>query len=586
MSRARELSELGTLITVNPAQEVTISGLSSGVAFAKKVTAYTASANDGIIADTSSGAWVLTLPASPSVGDLVVVRDGGSWSSFNLTVGRNGSTIDGVAEDLVMDVADASVELLYDGTTWGVHAQAGLVETNTSYAGTSFTATASQTVFTTAYTVGRVDVFLNGIKLPAEDFTASNGTSITLAVAADVNDTLEVIAWEVFVVANAATAAQGTLAASALQPTGDGSSLTGINSFAPVAVTGTAPSLDVGTYNFFDNSTLTGNTSPTFASVPTTAKWKYSCKTPNLDVWDISTSVLAESVKLDTNHADTVPTGLFFKPDGTRMYICGDTQDSILEYHLDTPWDVGTQRYVAIFAAASADVAPEGLFFKPDGLKMFTMADANNAIQEWSLSIAWDISTLTYTTQFVVSSQETTGTGLFFKPDGTKLYVTGRSSDRVHEYDLSTAWLISSSVLLQSFDISAKELNVQDVQFSPDGLKMYIIGSDFASVDEAVHEYTLSTAWNVTTATFIQSFTIADEHPSGIFFKPDGTQMFVMGRETLYVLTYDIGSPTTVTLPAAVVGTPSVTAHNSRATYEFFTLDGGTTVNLIGEEII
>ena len=46
--------------------------------------------------------------------------------------------------------------------------------------------------------------------------------------------------------------------------------------FNPVAVTGATPSLDVGSYNFFNNGTITANTTVSFASVPTNAKWSSS----------------------------------------------------------------------------------------------------------------------------------------------------------------------------------------------------------------------------------------------------------------------------------------------------------------------
>jgi len=70
----------------------------------------------------------------------------------------------------------------------------------------TFTATAGQTVFSTSYTVGSVDVWLNGIKLVSgTDFTATNGTSITLITAAALNDTIEVISYGVFSVYNGAT---------------------------------------------------------------------------------------------------------------------------------------------------------------------------------------------------------------------------------------------------------------------------------------------------------------------------------------------------------------------------------------------
>ena len=46
--------------------------------------------------------------------------------------------------------------------------------------------------------------------------------------------------------------------------------------FTPTTVSGTTPSLDVGTYNFFDNGSLTGNPTLSFTNVPTQAKWQYT----------------------------------------------------------------------------------------------------------------------------------------------------------------------------------------------------------------------------------------------------------------------------------------------------------------------
>jgi hypothetical protein len=60
------------------------------------------------------------------VGAQVVVADAGNaWGTNNLTVARNGSTIGGLAEDLVCSTTGASVQFVYDGTTWEVYAQIG-----------------------------------------------------------------------------------------------------------------------------------------------------------------------------------------------------------------------------------------------------------------------------------------------------------------------------------------------------------------------------------------------------------------------------------------------------------------------------
>jgi hypothetical protein len=79
-----------------------------------------------VLADTSGGAFTVTLPATPTVGDTVVVADAGAaFGTNNLTIGRNGSTINGTAENLICDITGVSVTLVYDGTTWEVYAQVG-----------------------------------------------------------------------------------------------------------------------------------------------------------------------------------------------------------------------------------------------------------------------------------------------------------------------------------------------------------------------------------------------------------------------------------------------------------------------------
>jgi hypothetical protein len=65
------------------------------------------------------------------------------------------------------------------------------------YVRTAFTATQGQTTFTVTYTVGAIQVYLNGVLLNATDYTASNGTSVVLAEGADAGDILEVLALDV-----------------------------------------------------------------------------------------------------------------------------------------------------------------------------------------------------------------------------------------------------------------------------------------------------------------------------------------------------------------------------------------------------
>lgn len=90
-----------------------------------KSSNYNALPNDYIIADTSNGAFTITLPPTPDLGDHVYIADGGDWSNINLTVARNGSTIEGLSEDLIFDLGSVQVHFVYDGATWEVYAIAG-----------------------------------------------------------------------------------------------------------------------------------------------------------------------------------------------------------------------------------------------------------------------------------------------------------------------------------------------------------------------------------------------------------------------------------------------------------------------------
>jgi len=104
---------------------------SYGIPFSTKTTTYTASPNEGILANTSGGAFTITLPASPVAGTQVIVGDANNtWGTNNLTLARNGSTIEGLSEDLVCDITGVNVQLIYSGTTWQVFAQVGASATN------------------------------------------------------------------------------------------------------------------------------------------------------------------------------------------------------------------------------------------------------------------------------------------------------------------------------------------------------------------------------------------------------------------------------------------------------------------------
>ena len=83
-----------------------------------KTASFTAVSGNGYFVNTTSGAITVTLPASPSAGDIVAVADYAGTSATNaITIGRNSPNIEGEASDSTISTNKASRTLVYvDGT--------------------------------------------------------------------------------------------------------------------------------------------------------------------------------------------------------------------------------------------------------------------------------------------------------------------------------------------------------------------------------------------------------------------------------------------------------------------------------------
>jgi lipopolysaccharide export system protein LptA len=198
-------------------------------------------------------------------------------------------------------------------------------------------------------------------------------------------------------------------------------------------------------------------------------------------------------LSFSVNSQDTNPLGVFFKSDGTKMYINGNNNASVFQYSLSKPWNPSTATY------ASQD-SMEAIFFKDDGTKMYLIGNTNDVVYQYSLSSAWNLATASYdSVSFSVAGQYTDIRSLFFKPDGTKMYVTGTSSTLISQYSLATPWNLSTASFDNiTFDTASQDTNITGITFTSNGTTMILMGS----ANDTLYQYTLSTPWNISTATY------------------------------------------------------------------------------------
>jgi hypothetical protein len=85
-----------------------------------KTATFTAANGEGYFADTSSGGFTMNLPSSPSAGSIVSVKDyANTFDTNNLTVGRGGSNIGGLAQDAALATEGVAVTFVYVDATKG-----------------------------------------------------------------------------------------------------------------------------------------------------------------------------------------------------------------------------------------------------------------------------------------------------------------------------------------------------------------------------------------------------------------------------------------------------------------------------------
>lgn len=257
-------------------------------------------------------------------------------------------------------------------------------------------------------------------------------------------------------------------------------------------------------------------------------------KVPTAAMWDLSNASFNTSFSVNTQTSE--PSGITFKPDGTKMYISENISSSVVEYDLSPAWDVSSAVFNQSFTATASFT--DGIAFRTDGTRMF-LVGFGGAVFQYNLSPAWDVSSASFVNS-KSTTQDSSMQGIAFRPDGTKMYTAGVTNDAIYEYNVTTPWTMSAANVsfVQSFSVSTQDATPTGVVFNTDGTKMFMSGDS----GNSVYEYTLSVPWDISSASFIQSFSVAsqDSQPRDLAFNSDGTILFVVGDQNNSVYAYNL----------------------------------------------
>lgn len=264
--------------------------------------------------------------------------------------------------------------------------------------------------------------------------------------------------------------------------------------------------------------------------------------------WDVDTFEYANK-SFDLSLVDMTfgyPGEVYVSPDGNYAFVSihqasASDESYIIRINLSTKFEINTGSYNQNLVLTSKDKNPSSVFFKSDGTKMYVSGNENTKIYQYNLSTAWDLSTATYYDDFSVSSQEGNPNAVCLSSDGTKMYVLGNDKNTIYQYGLSTAWNLGTASYSSIYlDVSGVEDNCTGLTFKNDGSRLYFIGT----TNDKVYQYDLSTSWNVSTGSRASGYCYIgfDANPTGIDFRAYGDRFWVTGGATKKIYQYECPS--------------------------------------------
>ena len=226
--------------------------------------------------------------------------------------------------------------------------------------------------------------------------------------------------------------------------------------------------------------------------------------------------------------------GITFKPDGTKMFVVGMTQDRIFEFDLSTAFDISTATISSNeYNHGSENTNATDIKFNSDGTKLFLAGISHQEINVYNLSTSYDVSTSVHQNTYF-NGDGLEFVAIAFNTNGTKLFIYDKTGDdSIKQYSLGSPFDLSNAVLQKEYTgTSSKTLvtinkNPQGFAFSSDGSKMYVTGEG----TKKIKEFTLSTPFDLSNVKLESgNYDLSDEisEPSGIAFSADGLKLFIL----------------------------------------------------------
>lgn len=195
--------------------------------------------------------------------------------------------------------------------------------------------------------------------------------------------------------------------------------------------------------------------------------------------------------------------------DGSSLFFLERDNSFLIKLVLSTGYDITTLSKDS--DGSISDQYPRGFDFREDGKDLITGVQGDQDLQSYALSTAWDVNTIPSAPNsvFDISSEVSDHpNGVEVKNDGSIVIIDDNGSENFYRYDLSTAWDVASATLVNTFDtanLKNENVNYEGFYISSDGKHLYESGDN-----GWVRHSEFGTAWDISTLSFVNEVNITN----------------------------------------------------------------------------
>ena len=206
---------------------------------------------------------------------------------------------------------------------------------------------------------------------------------------------------------------------------------------------------------------------------------------------------------------------------------------------------------------------PTGVLFNPDGTKMYSTGITQNKIYMYNLTSPFVVTTATYASKICDLEGENDALMFRFNSNGTAMFVLDtKSTETIDKYSLTTAYDISTCTFVTGSSQDFGEgLEMRSFAFSNDGLKIFIFDQDGNSNKHSIKQYSLSSSFDLSNPTLTTDYighngdlNSIEDFAQGLEFSSDGSKMFITGNNEDTILEFSLSNPFDLTATVTYEG--------------------------------